>query len=78
MLSKEKIAVIDFINAKGMKQKDLAEIWGTYQSVVSKVLNKKEERITLEKLLEYVRLIGYDVWIELEPSLEEVGTINVK
>lgn len=76
--SKLMMQVTEIIKSTGLKQKEIARILQTDQSKISELMNGKLSRFSLEKLLEFVVLLGFNVEIRFKRSRRRTGKGHVE
>jgi len=58
------------------KQSEIAEIIGTDQAKVSKIVNGKLDEFSIERITEFMQRLGYDLHISTTPAPKErAGTV---
>ena len=62
------MALQEIIRNSGMTQKEIAETIGADQPKVSKILNGKFSEFSVERALEYLQKLSYDIHISAVPS----------
>lgn len=50
------------------KQVEIAQILGTDQAKISKILNGKLDEFSIERITEYMQKLGYDIHIGTSPA----------
>ena len=59
--------VVEILNSKDMKQKEIAEILNIKQAEVSHLLNGHFSRFTIDKLLCFLKFLDQKITIEISP-----------
>lgn len=62
------ISLQEAIEKSGKRQVDVAQILGTDQAKVSKILNGKFDEFSIERITEYMQKLGYDIHIGTRPA----------
>jgi predicted XRE-type DNA-binding protein len=71
------MALQEAIRHSSMTQKEIAETIGADQPKVSKILNRKFNEFSIERITEYTQKLGYDIHISITPTPKSrhVGTV---
>jgi ribosome-binding protein aMBF1 (putative translation factor) len=51
-----------------LSKKEIAQKWDISQQVISRIENAKDSRISLHKINEYAKILGYNLKLDLVPS----------
>ena len=72
------LSIEELIEKRGLTQAEAGAILGLPQSSVSNLVRGKLEKFTIDRLLRYMRKLGYDVTISFKSKSREEATIHVK
>lgn len=61
------VHVVNLLNAKNLKQREIADMLGIKQAEVSHLLNGHFSRFTVDKLLEFLKHMNQKVTINITP-----------
>jgi predicted XRE-type DNA-binding protein len=59
--------VVEIVNGKEMKQREVAQLLGIKQAEVSHLLNGHFSRFTVDKLLDFLKCLNQKVSIQITP-----------
>lgn len=71
-------AIKTLVTQNRLKQREIAKIFGTQQPRVSDLLKLKTERFTIDILLEYLNVLGYEMNIDFSENLKDNRSIKFK
>lgn len=71
------MALQEIIRASDMPQTQVAEVIGTDQPKVSKILSGKFDEFSIERITDYLQRLGYDIHLSTVPCPpdRQVGTV---
>ena len=59
--------VVELLNKKNLKQRELADVLNVKQAEISHLLNGHFNRFTTDKLMEFVRRLDHKITIQISP-----------
>lgn len=68
------MALIHIKDANRFTQAELAEMLGTDQPTISKVLNEKNEIVSIDRLMSWLGMLG----VQVRPSFSPIGLLDME
>lgn len=65
--------IVQVVRERQLRQRELVKIWGVPQPRVSEVLTGKLSLVSIERLIEFLGVLGVDITFRAKPSSKKAG-----